>query len=79
MKGIQFDLGTFYNKANNALVITKNIEGDYTPTTAKTYEFYVYMVAVAIMIPFMIKAIYDLVYMYQNRKKKANELEENFD
>ena len=34
------------------------------------YEFYVYMVAVAIMIPFMIKAIYDLVYMYQNRKRK---------
>ena len=43
MSGVQFDLGTFYNKANRSLTITKTITGDYVvPAGGKTYQFYVY-------------------------------------
>ncbi|MBO6194092.1 MAG: hypothetical protein J6O00_07925, partial [Clostridiales bacterium] len=43
MTGVQFDLGTFFNKVNNTLTITKTISGDYVvPAGGDSYQFAVY-------------------------------------
>ncbi len=42
MSGLQFDLGTFYNKVDASLRIQKEVTGDYTATSADKYAFTIY-------------------------------------